>query len=268
MTKDSVDIDGGLVRIEVKQAVAIVRLNRPERKNALNASLVSGLCQAARYLRDRDDVKAVILTGGDSVFSAGGDLGMFRALQDAPTPVAARRMAEEGNRMCAEWSSLPQPTIAAIEGPAIGGGLSIALCCDWRVMAEGAWVHVPEVRLGLNFGWNTLPRMTALVGPARAKTIALLARRHQAAECVAWGLADTLAEPGMALASALDMAQEVCAAPILAARLIKQSITRQSESLMMATSHRDPDDLVLALQDEEGSAAREEIINSLKEKKT
>lgn len=247
--------------------IAHVRMCRPEKRNALNAAMIKGLMDAALELRRQDAVKAVILSGTEGVFSAGGDLDMFRQLQEAASLTMARRMAEDGGRLCAEWSSLPQPTIAAIEGPAIGGGLSIAVSCDWRVMAEDAWIHVPEVRLGLNFGWQTLPRLTALCGAARTKTIALLARRHGAAECMAWGLCDATSPTGGAMAAALEMAEEVCVAPSLGTRLVKRAITRQSEALLAASGFADPDDLILALQDEEGNKAREAVLRALKEKK-
>lgn len=271
MTQITTTFGDGAVELGIgtlgRADVAHVRMCRPERRNALNAAMIGGLMDAALELRRQDTVKAVILSGTDDVFSAGGDLDLFRQLQEAPSLTMARRMAEEGGRLCAEWSSLPQPTIAAIEGPAIGGGLSIAVSCDWRVMAEDAWIHAPEVQLGLNFGWQTLPRLTALCGAARTKTISLLGRRHGAAECMAWGLCDATSSSGGAVAAALEMAGEVCVAPSLGTRLVKRAITRQSEALLTVSGFADPDDLLLALQDGEGKASREAAIRALKDKK-
>lgn len=235
--------------------IAVVTITRPHTRNAFDDEMISGLASLAQSLRDMTDLRCVILTGGGGFFSAGADLSLFDAIRSETDVTAVRRMVEKGGMMCVAWERLPQLTIAAIEGGAIGGGLALALACDWRVMAEDAWVYVPEARLGLNYGWNTLPRLSTLVGPARAKTISILCRRHGSAECREFGLADAIGAPGDAMSAARALADEVCAVPRLAAQIIKRSVNAHACALTAATSYSDMDDMLLCLTDEEGKAA-------------
>ena len=89
---------------------------------------------------------------------------------------------------------MPQITIAAIEGLAVGAGVALAIACDWRVIARDAYLYVPEVRIGLNLQWGALPRLVSLVGPARAKRITILCERMGADQAASWGLVEEVAE--------------------------------------------------------------------------
>ena len=134
---------------------------------------------------------------------------------------------------------MPQPTIAAIEGYAVGGGLVLALALDWRVLARGAFVSVPEIKIGLALGWGALPLLTALVGPARAKRAAILCERLTAERSAAWGLADEVADDGEAEAAALTMAAEAAAMPVGPARMAKATINAVAHALLPLIAHRD-----------------------------
>ncbi len=261
-------MENSLVRIERDEVpeVAIVRIAREEKLNALNDAVLAGLAEAVDLLRDDTSIKAIVLTGGRRVFSAGADVGTFDQLRGEADLNRVRRATQRGMRLCADWENLPQPTIAAIEGGAVGGGFGLALACDWRVMAQDAWCYVPEVKLGLNYGWGTLPRLTALAGPARAKWISVLCRRHPAAEMQAWGIADEIAASGEALAAALRLAREVAGMPALAAQLIKQSVNRYSSALHPLASHTDMDQMLLCLNDPEGVAARARTLDDIARK--
>src|SRR3546814_1727011 len=92
--------------------------------------------------------------------------------------------------MCRAWEDMPQLTIAATEGLNVGGGIALTLACDWRVMAESAYLYVPEVQIGIPLGWQTIPRLVNLVGPARAKQIVLLGEKMSAAKAQEWGIVD------------------------------------------------------------------------------
>lgn len=137
--------------------IALVTLQRQDKRNALNDALISALIDAAQTLRDDVSVKAIILTGGPDAFSAGADISTFEAIGQEPDVNRVRRMTDKGARMAELWQSMPAVTIAAVEGGAVGGGFGLALACDWRVFARNAFAYVPEVRLGLNYGWSTLP---------------------------------------------------------------------------------------------------------------
>jgi enoyl-CoA hydratase len=233
-----------LTRGETSSRVAIVKMSRFEKRNALNDEMLSSLSGALNELRSDGSVKVVILHGG-SFFSAGGDTSVLGEHDLDRLSTTARR----GKRLCDELSEMPQIVIAAIEGGAIGGGISLAVSCDWRVMAEDAWIWAPEASMGLYFGWATLPRLAALVGPARAKWIGIAGRRHAAAECVNWGIADLVSPPGAALSTAIQLADEICDRPSCAVGLIKQSVNAAFAPSVMEdwevektlTSLRDPE---------------------------
>lgn len=253
-----------LVQIEQPApGIALVTMQRQDKRNALNDALISALIDAGEALRDDASVKAIVLTGGLRAFSAGADMSTFDTIVQEPDVNQVRRMTEKGARMAELWQSMPAVTIAAVEGGAVGGGFGLALACDWRVFARNAFAYVPEVRIGLNYGWSTLPRLAALAGPARAKWISILCRRHGAEELAAWNIAEHVAEPGGAVAAAMVLAQDVAALPALAAQMIKRSVNAYSLALAKTASYGDMDDMLVCMTDAEGQRARERYMHSL-----
>ncbi|MZR30677.1 enoyl-CoA hydratase/isomerase family protein [Sneathiella litorea] len=236
--------------------LAIVQISRPEARNAFNDDVIEGLMDAALSLRKDTSVQVVILSGKGGFFSAGADISTFSKIEGETDINRVRQWAYEGSRLCREWEELPQLTIAAIEGGAVGGGLGIAVSCDWRIMASDAWVYVPEVKLGLNFGWSTLPRLNNLIGPARTKTLSILCRRHMATECESWGLADAISAPGEALEKAQNLAEEALQVPRLPVRIIKRAVNTNANALNASTSYADMDEMLVCMTDQEGNAAR------------
>ena len=203
-----------LLNLDIDGRLAVVRLNRPGARHALSQALMRDLMRCARELGDRGDVDTVILTGSEQCFSAGADLKDARSWADEALPLVARReIASLGYRMCQAWEEMPQITIAAIEGYAVGGGLALALACDWRVMATDAFVSLPEIALGIPLTWGTIPRLTNLLGPARAKRLSILCERFGAAEALAMGLLDHTAPTGHTLVHARAVAAQALAMP-------------------------------------------------------
>lgn len=260
MSNDHVTVE------KTNPAVALVTMRREHKLNALNDALISGLTQAAETLREDASIKAVVVTGGDRMFSAGADIATFENIEREPDVNRIRRMTQKGARMAEAWQSMPAVTIAAVEGGAVGGGLGLALACDWRVFSADAWAYVPEVRLGLNYGWGTLPRLAAFAGPGRAKWMSILSRRHSAQELVQWNLVEEIAEPGRATVAALALAQEVSTLPALAVQMIKQTVNAYSFALAKAASHSDMDNMLVCMGDPEGKAARASLTASLSDK--
>ncbi len=246
--------------------IAVVTINRPDRRNALDDAVLDGLGQAAERFHEDAGTRAIVLRGEGGFFSAGADVSTFDTIATETDVNRVRRATHKGGRLCAAWESLPQLTIASIEGGAVGGGLALALACDWRVMAADAWVYVPEARLGLIYGWNTVPRLTRLIGPARTKTLSILCRCHAASECQQWGLVDAIAGDEGADEAAFALAREVCAIPRLAAQMIKRSTNATANALSAATSYADMDDMLVCMTDPEGNAARQAFISGLKDK--
>lgn len=247
--------------------ITVVQITREHRLNALDDALISALAAVAEELRDDVLLRAVVLTGGTRVFSAGADFTTFDKVKGEPDVNRVRRMLARGGRMVEAWQSLPMLTIAAVEGGAVGGGFGLALACDWRVFARDAYAYVPEARLGLNYGWGTLPRLATLAGPAKAKWIAVLCQRHSAAQLQEWGIADVVADKGQALAAAVDVAREVAALPTLPTQLIKRAVNAYSHALAPTAGYGDMEDMLVCMTDPEGALARASAIESVRTRK-
>jgi len=245
----NLDIDGRL---------AVVRLNRPAARNALSQTLMRELTGCARDLAERTDIDVVLLTGGDLCFSAGVDLKDARSWADESLSLVARReIASLGYRMCKAWEEIPQVSIAAIEGYAVGGGLALTLACDWRVAADDTFVSLPEIALGIPLTWGTIARLTTLLGPARAKRLAILCERVPAAEALAIGLVDYTAPAGRALTKAREVAARTLAMPAAAVRMSKESVNAVATALNHASGYMAHDQLALAAASAGSLDARE-----------
>jgi len=243
---------------DIGERLALVRLDRPAARNALSLALMRELAHCARELAERTDVDVVILTGGPACFSAGADLKDARAWADeSMSLVEQRQIASLGYRMCKAWEEMPQITIAAVEGYAVGGGLALALACDWRVAADDAFVSLPEIALGIPLTWGTIARLTTLLGPARAKRLAILCERVPAAEALAIGLVDYTAPAGRALTKAREVAARTLAMPAAAVRMSKESVNAVATALNHASGYMAHDQLALAAASAGSLDARE-----------
>lgn len=218
-----------------------VSLHRPEARNALNGAMMRELTDAARLLHRRTDVLAVILTGGAENFSAGADLSAIGERITAPTVLETRERIMAGPDLCRAWEEIEAVTIVAIEGYCLGGACALAITCDFRILGEGASLRLPEVPLGINMSWNSVPRITTLVGPARAKRFVIFGEAADAATSLAWGLADEVTPAGGALAEARRWAEKVCALPPLPVRMTKEAVNAQAGLAHRAVSFMDRD---------------------------
>ena len=253
-------------RIAVRRdgPVAEVALARTEARNALNGELMGELTEVARRLRLRTDVLAVILTGTERYFSAGADLSANQARAAHPTLMETRRAIMAGPDLCQAWAEIEAVTIAAVEGYCIGGACALVVACDFRVMGEGAYMRLPEVPLGMNMSWRTLPRLVALAGPARAKRFVMFGEAADAQTCLSWGMADEVAPKGQALAAARRWAEKVAALPPLPVRMTKEAVSAIAAATAHATIYMDRDQYLLASR----SADYREGIAAFREKRT
>jgi len=246
---------GDFVTIEREGAVAQVTLDRGDPLNRLSLQTMRELKRAAERLREDADVSAIVLTGAQA-FCAGADLtDPEMAAREAMTEVEQRNALRLGPEMCEAWSKIEAITIAAIEGFCIGGGLALAASCDHRVAASDAHVRLPEVPLGMNMSWRSVPRLVALIGPARAKELIVLGRKVEAQEALNWGLIDRMTAPGDALSTAHNLAGDYAKLPPLAARMAKEAIEVSAHALAHATSHMDRDQFMLARQSDDHKKA-------------
>ena len=246
------------LKVDLKGAVATVTLNRLEARNAMSARLMREMIACAGRLAAKSELDVVIVRGAGKWFSAGADLRDARRWGNGELPLDRQReIASLGYRMARAWEELPQITIAAIEGYAIGGGLALAAALDWRVIAADAFVSLPEISLGIPLTWGTLPRLVNLVGPARAKRLAILCERIPAAEAKAMALVDYVAPPGKAMAEARALAKKVLALPRNSVRMTKESVNAYASIGAHASSHMAHDQVQLAAASAEARAARE-----------
>ena len=206
---------------EVEEGIALVTLKRPEALNALSQSLLEELAEIPELVQQDPEVRAVIFTGEGKAFAAGADLKEIAAIKD---PFMGREYALFGQRVFAEIAALPVPTIAAINGYALGGGLELALACDLRVAAKTAKLGLPEVGLGLIPGFGGTQRLPRLIGRGRALDLIFTGRHVDAEEALFLGLVNRVAED--ALEEAKKLAQKILKNAPIALALAKESVVR------------------------------------------
>ena len=214
-----------LVEVEREGEVAVLRLNRPEKLNAISTDVERALHDALAS----DDVRssgAVIVAGAGRAFSAGADISEF----GGRSPEDVLRYYHETGGVYEELAALPQATVAAIHGYCLGGALELAVALDFRIADETAVFGFPEVSLGILASSGGLHRVTRLLGPARAKEVFLLAERFGADEARRAGIVTEVVDEGKALERALEMAVRLAALPREALAVTKQAIDAASQS--------------------------------------
>lgn len=236
------------LRVSHDGPVGRIQLNRPERANALSPGHLEEIEHAALSFRDRPDVRVVIFCGAGRHFSSGADLKAAPAGRDTPL-VERRRRLRIGERAIQAVLDMDAVTIAAWRGGALGGGACLASACDLRIGAEDCFMQYPEVDLGMNLMWKSLPLITALVGPARAKRLVVGNERVGAATLAQWGLLDQVVPGDRLDAVADEWAGRYAQKPPVAAQMIKRSINELSNALGRAIMHMDVDQNLLAVSD-------------------
>jgi enoyl-CoA hydratase len=202
--------------VEVADRVAVVTLTRPEVRNALNARLMGELQQVLAGLADDDAVGAVVVTGaGEKAFAAGADLG------EVSRYTARTALDSEMQRVFDAVEDFPKPTIAAVNGVALGGGCELAMACDIRIAASSARFALPETALGLLPGAGGTQRLGRLVGTGRAVELILTGRLVDATEAREIGLVTSVVPPEDLAAAARRTAEQILARGPLAVRLAK-----------------------------------------------
>lgn len=226
--------------------------------NSLSNALMRELTSLATELQDDSELSAIVLSGRADIFSGGMDLKDPEAAAARDSSIARKRqLVKTGPRMCAAWESLEPVTIVAIEGWCIGGGMALAVACDWRVASADASLYVPELKLGMNMSWQSVPRFVNLIGPSKTKQLLLLAEPLAATEALDWGLVDYLEPAGGALARAQELAAQVAAMPPVPLRMIKQAVNTSANALSNATSVMDADQFLLTMDmDDAGEGMR------------
>jgi len=213
------------VRLEVADGVGTIRLDRPK-MNAISFQVQDELRAAAQEATDRDDVRAVVVWGGQRVFAAGNDV---KEMADLPYTAMVDRVDALQGAVTAV-ARIPKPVVAAVNGYALGGGCELALAADVRFAADDAVLGQPEVLLGIIPGAGGTQRLARLVGPSRAKDLVLTGRFVKADEALAIGLVDRVVPADDVYDAAVEWAAQFRAAAPYALRAAKECVDRGLES--------------------------------------
>jgi len=212
------------LRYEVKDNIAWVTFTRPKALNALAADVLVEIAEVTEVIADDPEVKVAVFTGEGKAFVAGADISEINVLKDV---FIGREFSLGGQEIMTRIAALPVPTIAAINGYALGGGLELALACDLRVAAAGAKLGLPEVGLGLIPGFGGTQRLPRLVGVGRALDLILTGRHVPAEEALQMGLVNRVADD--AVAAAAEVARQIMKNSPVALALAKESVARGSD---------------------------------------
>lgn len=215
-----------LIQFERKESLAIVRLNRPDKLNALSRQMLLELIDFFRGAADDSSLRAIILTAaGDKAFSAGTDLGQLIDV----SPADAREVAARGQALCDQIEHSNVPVIAAINGIAAGAGCELALACHIRVASTRASFSLPELKLGIIPGYGGTQRLAREIGHGRALEMILTAKTINADEALRIGLVNKLSPPEQLLSEAETLAGAIAELAPLAISACLKAVTRGAD---------------------------------------
>lgn len=231
--------------------IALVEFSREDGINALSPQLMEELRDTARNLADDAESSAVVLHG-KGVFSAGADLKeTFIPAHSKQSKLEIRTILKLGPDLCDAWENIEAYTVGAIEKFCIGGASALTSALDYRIMGRSAHMRLPEVALGLNMSWHTIPRLVAQIGPARTKQYITLCEAVSADTALSWGLCEEIADDGATLAAAMAFAEKIAALPPLPVRMTKQTVNAISGALAASLIQMDRDQVLLSFLTED-----------------
>ncbi|MFJ8810354.1 enoyl-CoA hydratase/isomerase family protein [Streptomyces sp. NPDC102490] len=207
------------VHLEVADGVGTLRLDRPP-MNALDVATQDRLKELAEEVTRREDVRAVVIHGGEKVFAAGADIKEMQGMDHAAMIARSRALQDSFTAV----ARIPKPVVAAVTGYALGGGCELALCADFRIAGENARLGQPEILLGLIPGAGGTQRLSRLIGPSKAKDLVFTGRQVKAEEALALGLVDRVVPAAEVYEQAHAWAARLAKGPAIALRAAKEAI--------------------------------------------
>lgn len=251
---------------QVDGHVATLTFNRPEKRNALGDIVTPALREMLLVLEADPEVRVVVLTGAGKAFCAGGDVkGMGGGLpDDRSLDDKIRALQHRQQTLTQRLFEMPKPTIAALPGAAAGAGMSIALACDLRIGAAGAFFAPGFGAIGLSGDYGGSWQLTQIVGPAKAKEIYFTGRRVHADEALALGLLNEVVPDATLQARTAELAAQIAGGPPLAIRYMKQNINRAMQADFKTCLDWEADRLVRVAQTED----HKEAVRAFIEKRT
>jgi len=223
--------------VEKRGHVWLMTLNRPDRMNAFDQAMMMAMHSVFETVAADPDCRVLVISGAGGNFSAGGDfrgLGLGESMARQPVPTLLDNMRRYQHRMTLALANITVPTIAAIEGVAISGGLDLALCCDLRVGAAGARIGETYVRLGLVPGNGGCFLLSTIVGPSKAAELVFTGQLITGNEAHNIGLVTQVVHEGGALQAALALAEKIAANAPLAVRFAKELLMSEHRSKLVA----------------------------------
>jgi enoyl-CoA hydratase len=224
MRIEALNDENEIVRAETEDGIAVVRLNRAAKLNALTAGMLSRLTQIFRDAETKENLRAIILTGAGDAFSAGTDIASLLDITEAE----AREVSRRGQSACNAIESCAVPVIAALNGAAIGGGCELALSCHLRVAAKDVRFGLPETHLGLLPAYGGTQRLARLVGRGRALAAMLAGEEIKADEAYSLGLVNEVVERDEVVAAAMKLGEKIAASAPLAVRACLRAVVEGS----------------------------------------
>ena len=236
--------------------LALVTFNRPDKANALDAAHLREIETVAQSFRDDATTRVVIFTGAGKHFSSGADLSpKVDPIDQNATVALRRRRSRVGERAVQAIYDIDQITIAAWNGAAMGGGACLATAMDFRIGADDCFMQYPEVEIGVNLMWKSLPLITHLAGPARAKRLVAGGERILAKDLFAWGILDALVPRADLMDTAHEWAKRYARLPPVPQQMIKQSVNAICSALDNAIMHMDVDQNLYSASTEDRNEA-------------
>jgi enoyl-CoA hydratase/carnithine racemase len=247
------------IEIEVDGALGRLMLNRPDRLNAIGATMLRELAEAARWFDTHDDLRVVIVSGAGRAFSAGADLKDSPLAQSHPASrrswLARRESGQLGLRAADALENMHAVTIAQVHGYAVGGGVVLTAVCDLRVVAEDASFFIPEIELGIPLAWGGIPRLVREIGPALTKELVMTCRRFSPAEAKAIGFVNRVVPAARLKDEVEELARQLIAMPSVPVAITKEHVNSVVRAMSAATTSFADGDVLLGSSGAEESRA-------------
>ena len=248
------------VTLEQKGSVGVITMNRPEALNALNDQVLRDLDAVLDQVEENEEILVAVITGAGRSFVAGADIGQMSTL----TAAEGKKFGALGNRVFLKLENLSKPTIAAVNGFALGGGCELSMACDIRVASEKAKFGQPEVGLGITPGFGGTQRLPRIVGTANAMELILTAQTINAARALEIGLVSHVYAPEELMDKAMELANAIAANAQVAVRQSKAAIRRGLQTDMATGTAYESEAFGLCFATEDQKDAMKAFLNKEK----
>ena len=226
MRKESVEMTGSIL-FSKEEAIAFIKINRPAKLNALSSTMLNDMMKVLGEAELDNQVRVIVISGGEKNFCAGADIDEEKGM----TPSDALQFCLRGQKVCTAIQISMKPVIAEISGYALGGGLELALACDFRISSRESVFGFPEVTLGVTTGWGGAANLVKIVGPSKAKELLMVGKTVGAEEAYRLGIISEIVQPDQLTRAVSEFAKKLSSLPASSVAMAKNLINRYSELL-------------------------------------